>query len=204
MMRTGLALIASVWLTGLVVGSARSEPLTFAGFHRDMGLAVLVDQYKRSSHDINPSNDARTRGSQDNLKEWIRDFFRTRGSGTYVVRLTPDESFDHVYYIQANIREGITERLWLLLEKPSDMATHRKRAGGNETRYPACNKLLKPLTARYGKPDARAPRWEEALLSFDYVWMRLPDDAMKLECGRYRGRKSVFAIGVTFEQPAVR
>jgi hypothetical protein len=204
MMRTRLAVIASVWLTGLVVGRAQAEPFTYAGFHRDMDLAALVDQYPRASHELSPGADVRKLTSQDNPKEWIRDFFRTRGSGTYVVRLPLEESHDHVHYVQAEVRQGATERLWLLLEKPSDMAMHRKRAGGNETRYPACNKLLKPLTARYGKPDARAPRWEEALLSFDYVWMRLPDDAMKLECGRYRGRKSVFAIGVTFEQPAVR
>jgi len=63
--------------------------------------------------------------------------------------------------------------------------------------------VLGPLTAKYGKPDALAPRWEEALQSFDYVWTRLPE-AMKLECGRYRGRNSVFAIGVTFEQAAAR
>jgi len=199
--RTGLALIASVWLTGMVVGSAHAEPFTYAGFHRDMNLAALADRYPRASHELTPGADVRKLTSQDNPKEWIRDFFRTRGSGTYVVRLTPDESFDHVYYIQANIREGMTERLWLLLEKPIDMAGRRKRATSNEARYPACNNVLKPLTAQYGKPDALAPRWEEALQSFDYVWTRLPD-AMKLECGRYRGRRSVFAIGVTFEKAA--
>ena len=202
-MRTGLALIASVWLTGLVVGGAQAEPFTYAGFHRDMDLAALADRFPRASHELSPGTDVRKLTSQDNPKEWIRDFFRTRGSGTYVVRLTPDESFDHVYYIQANIREGITERLWLLLEKPSDMARHRTPATSNEARYPACDDVLKPLTAKYGKPDALAPRWEEALQSFDYVWTRVPD-AMKLECGRYRGRKSVFAIGVTFEQAAAR
>ena len=200
-MRAGLAVIASVWLTGLVVGGAQAEPFTYAGFHRDMDLAALADRYPRASHELSPGADVRKLTSQDNPKEWIRDFLRTRGSGTYVVRLTPDESFDHVYYIQANIREGITERLWLLLEKPSYMAKRRTPATSNETRYPACNKLLKPLTARYGKPDAIAPRWEEALQSLDYVWTRLPE-TMKLECGRYRGRRSVFAIGVTFERAA--
>ena len=200
-MRTGLALIASVWLTGMVVGGAQAEPFTFAGFHRDMDLAALAGRYPRASHDLSPGVDVRKLTSQDNPKEWIRDFFRTRGSGTYVVRLTPEESHDHVYYVQAEVRQGATERLWLLLEKRSDTARHRTPATSNETRYPACNNVLKSLTARYGKPDALAPRWEEALQSFDYVWTRLPD-AMKLECGRYRGRRSVFAIGVTFEKAA--
>ena len=47
------------------------------------------------------------------------------------------------------------------------------------------------------------PRWEEALQSFDYVWTQAPE-TMKLECGRYDGRKTVFAIGVTFEQTPPR
>jgi hypothetical protein len=202
-MRTGLAAIASVWLTGLVVGSAQAEPFSFAGFHRDMDLAALVDRYPRSQHEVTPGADVRARRSQDDHKEWIREFFHTRGSGTYVLRLTPGESHDHLYYVQAWVRQGMTERLWLSFEKPLDLVRHRRSTGSNEARYPGCNNVLKPLTAKYGKPDTLAPSPEEALQSLDYVWTHLPD-AMKLECGRYRGRKSVFAIGVTFEQAAAR
>ncbi len=202
-MRTGLAVIASVWLTGLVVGSAQAEPLTFAGFDRTMDLATLLDRYPRSQHELSPGADVRKPRSQEDPKEWIREFFHARGSGTYVLRLTPEESFDHIYYIQANVREGITERLWLLLELPLDMVRPRQPRRSNEARYPACNGVLGPLTAKYGKPDVLAQRREEALQSFDYVWTRLPE-TMKLECGRYRGRKAVFAIGVTFEQAAAR
>jgi hypothetical protein len=202
-MRTGLAAIALVWLTGLVVGSAQAEPFTFAGFDRNMDLAALDDRYPRSQHELSPGADVRARRSQDDPKEWIREFFRARGSGIYVLRLTPGESHDHLYYVQAWVRRGMTERLWLSFEKPVDLVRHRRSIGSNEARYPACNDVLKPLTAKYGKPDAPAPRWEEALQSLDYVWTHLPD-AMKLECGRYRGRKSVFAIGVTFEQAAPR
>jgi hypothetical protein len=64
-MRTGLAAIASVWLTGLVVGNAQAEPFSFAGFHRDMDLATLVDRYPRSSHEVSPGADVRSRSSQD-------------------------------------------------------------------------------------------------------------------------------------------
>jgi hypothetical protein len=202
-MRTGLAMVATVWLTGLAPGNAQAEPFTFAGFHRDMDLGALVERYPRSRHDLSPGADLRKLTSQDDPKEWIREFFRTRGSGQYVLRLTPGESHDHLYYVQAWVRRGTTERLWLLLEKPLDMVRHRGSTGSNEARYPTCNDVLKPLTAKYGTPDALAPRREEALQSFDYVWTRLPD-AMKLECGRYRGGKSVFAIGVTFEQAAAR
>jgi hypothetical protein len=202
-MRTVFAVIASIWLSGMIADSAQAEPFTFAGFDRNMDLAALVDRYPRSQHELSPGADVRARSSQDDLKEWIREFFLTRGSGTYVLRLTPDESHDHLYYIQANVRQGVTERLWLLFERPLDLVRRRQPSRSNETRYPPCNDVLKPLTAKYGKPDALAPRQEEALKSFDYVWTRLPD-AMKLQCGRYQGRKPVFAIGVTFEQAAAR
>lgn len=202
-MRNGLAAIVAIGLGGLVAGNAQADPFTLAGFRRNMDLAALADRYPRSEHEISPGADVRARRSQDDLKEWIQEFFRTRGSGQYVLRLTPGESHDHLYYVQAWVRRGMTERLWLSFEKPLDVVRHPRSIGINETRYPACNDVLKPLTAKYGKPDPLAPRREEALQSFDYVWTHLPD-AMKLECGRYRGRKSVVAIGVTFEQAAAR
>jgi hypothetical protein len=192
--------MVSVWLAGLFAGNAQAEPFAYAGFHRQMNLAGLVDRYPRSSHELSPGGGVRASTSQDDPKEWIREFFRSQGSGTYVLRLTPEESPNHLYYVQANVREGITERLWLLLEKPLDRVRPKT---SNEARYPACNEVLKPLTAKYGEPEALAPRWEGALESSGYVWTHAPD-AMKLECGRYLGRKPVFAIGVTFEQAAAR
>jgi hypothetical protein len=202
--RVFLALLACAWLAGFSAGGAQGEPLAFAGFHRDMDLATLLDRYPRSAHEVSPGPGVRRRTSQDDLKGWIREFFRTRGSsGTYVLRLTPGESHDHLYYVQAEVRENIAERLWLLLEMPLDLVNPRQPAGGNEARYPACNDVLSPLTAKYGKPEALAPRWEESLESFDYVWTHSPE-VMKLQCGRYSGRKPVFAIGVTLEQTAPR
>jgi hypothetical protein len=202
-MRAVLAALMLFLLTGLVGGTAQAEPLTFAGFHRETDLAALADRYPRASHELTADADVRKLTSQDDPKEWMRDFFRNRGSGTYVVRLTPDESHDNLYYVQAWIRQGTTERLWLLLEKPLDTVRGRRSIGSNEARHPACYDVLKPLTAKYGQPDALAPRWEEALEFFDYVWARLPD-SMTLECGRYQGRKAVFAIQVTFEEAAAR
>jgi hypothetical protein len=101
------------------------------------------------------------------------------------------------------MRDGVIERLWLLLEKPLIKADPRHPTRSNEARYPACGDVLKPLTAKYGKPDALAPRWEEALQSFGYAWTRATE-MMKLECGRYDGRKTIFAIGVTFEPTPAR
>ena len=203
-MRVSLTLLAWACLAGTTVEGFQGEPFTFAGFHRDMDLATLLDRYPQSSHDVSPGAGVRRCTSQDDLKEWIREFFRTRGSsGTYTLRLTPGESHAHLYYVQAELREGVTERLWLLLEMPADLVKRRRPVIGIEARYPPCNDVLSPLTAKYGKPQALAPRWEEALETFDYLWSRSPE-VMKLQCGRYDGRKSTFAIGVTFEQAAPR
>jgi hypothetical protein len=201
--RAGATVIALVWLAGLVAGTAHAEPLAFAGFNRDMDIAVLIERHPRSSREFTPGTAAHEPGALDDPSEWTRELLRARRPGRYALRLTPEESPDHVYYVQADLREGTLERLWLLLERPLVRADRRHLTRGNEARYPVCNDVLKPLTARYGKPDALAPRWEEALESFDYVWTQAPE-VMKLECGRYDGRKTKFAIGVTFEQTSHR
>ena len=127
-----------------------------------MDLAALLERYPQSAHEVSPRAGVRGRTSQDDLKGWIREFFRARGSsGTYVLRMSPGESHNHLYYVQAEVREGITERLWLLLEMPLDLVNPRQPARDNETRYPACNDVLSPLTAKYGKPEALAPYREE-------------------------------------------
>jgi len=194
-----------VWLAGFAVCDAQSEAFTFAGFHRGMDLAALLERYPRSEHDVSPGSGVRRRTSQDDLKTWLREFFRNPGaSGTYVLRLTPGESHDHLHYLQAEVRQGITERLWLLLEIPAgELKTVQGAVPNNESRYPACNDVLIPLTTKYGKPEALSPRHEEALQSFDYVWTKSPE-AMKLECGSYDGREFVFAVAVTLERTGAR
>jgi hypothetical protein len=198
--RAGATVIALVWL---VAGTARAEPFAFAGFKRDMDIAVLIDRYPRSSFEFTPGADARGAEAQDDPREWTREFLRARRPGRYALRLPSEEAHDHVYFVQADMREGVIERLWLLLERPLVRTDRRHPKRSNEARYPACNDVLKPLTAKHGKPAALAPRWEEALESFDYVWTQAPE-VMKLECGRYDGRKTVFAIGVTFEHTPLR
>jgi hypothetical protein len=191
-------------LASVVVTFAQGEPFTFAGFRLDMDLATLLDKYPQSSHELSPGAGARRRTSQDDLKAWIREVFRDHGSGTYIVRLAPGESHDHLYYVQAEVREGVPDRLWLSFEMPLDLVKSRRGAGaGNETRYPPCEEVLGPLTAKYGKPQARPPQWEESLEFFEYRWTRAPE-TLQLECGRYESRKAIFALKVTLEKPGVR
>jgi hypothetical protein len=202
--RVLLAFFIHAWLASFSVSYARGEGFAFAGFHRDMDFAALLNRYPQSAHEISPGGGVRSRTSHDDLKEWIREFFGSPGSsGTYVLRMTPSESHDHLFYVQAEVREGITERLWLLLEAPLHPVNPRQGTISNEVRYPACSGVLSALTAKYGKPEALSPRWEEALQYFEYVWKRSPE-VMNLQCGRYDGRRTVFAIGVIIEQTARR
>jgi hypothetical protein len=121
--------MTTVWLAALAMSVAETGPFTFAGFRRNMDLATLLDRYPRSSHDLTPGAGVRHRTSQDDEKAWIREFFHSRGSGTYVLRLTPAESHDHVYYVQAAIHDCVTERLWVSFEVPLESV---KRGAGTK------------------------------------------------------------------------
>ena len=91
----------------------------------------------------------RNHTSQYGLKEWIREFFGTRGlSGTCVLRLTPSESREHLYHVQAEVREGVTERLWLLFEMPVDLVKPGQPSRVKESRYPDCIEVMSPLMAK--------------------------------------------------------
>jgi len=197
-----LGCIALACVASSAASGALDQPFVLAGFRRDMDLAVLLDRYPRSSHEVSPAAGVRRRTSQDDPKDWMLEFFHTRGaSGTYVLRLTPGESHDHVFYVQADVRDEVTERLWLLLEMPLDLMKPTPK--GNETRYPSCDGVLRSLAVTYGKPKVGAPRLEEALESFDYGWTN-SHEAMTLQCGRYTGQKAAFAIGVTLEKTGSR
>ena len=193
--KAGAAVLFLAGLAGLLAAGARAEPLAFAGFDRTTDIALWIDRYPRASREFTPAD---ANAPRDHAGEWTAEFLRVRRSGRYALRVTPEEVRDHVHYVQADMRDGAIERLWLLLEQPLIEADRRHPARSNEARYPACADVLKPLTAKYGKPATLAPRREEALQSFDYVWTQ-PPELMKLECGRYDGRTTIFAIGVTFE-----
>lgn len=109
-----------------------------------------------------------------------------------------------MYYAQAWIRDGATERLLVSFELPLEWVKGPASTYANETRFPACHNVLHRLVSTYGRPVALPPRWEEALESLDYQWTQGPE-MMTLECGRYHGRNVVFAESVTMERaPASR
>ena len=82
-MRVIPALLA---IASLARFAAASEPFSFAGFHRDMDLASLLDRYPKSEHDVSLRVSSH-RTSQDNLR-LIGNSFAIAASGTYTLRLT--------------------------------------------------------------------------------------------------------------------
>ena len=111
-------------LTSYGMPAAPNQPLVFAGFHRDMDLATLLDRYPRSSHEFSPRAGTAAQTSQQDPHAWIRQSLRN-GSGTYIVRIAPAEMHDHLYYVQTEVHAGVVDRLWLLFEKPADPASRQ-------------------------------------------------------------------------------
>ena len=185
-------------ITASTVLASQAPPLSFAHFQREMDLSTLLDRYPTSSHELTPGRGVRPRTSQEDERAWIREFFRTHGSGQYLVRVSAAESHDHIYAVQADVRAGVTERLWLSFEQPLEMVRPADRARSNDVRHPPCAPILAALTTEYGRPAASPPRLEEALEWFDYEWTRA-SETMTLECGRYRGRTKTFASAVTMK-----
>ena len=134
MVRTGAAVIVVIGLAFTMVAAAEAEPLGFAGFDRAMDIGVWIERYPRASREFTPGAD--TRG--DNPGEWSTEFLRARNPGRYALRFPPEEAPDHIHYVQADMRDGTIERLWLLLEKPLIKADPRHPTRSNEARYPAC------------------------------------------------------------------
>jgi hypothetical protein len=197
-------MLAGIWLAALSPGAVQPGAFAFAGLRRTMDLAPLLDRYPLSAHELTPGGGVRHPTSQDLEKAWMREAFHSRGSGVYVLRVAPTESHDHVYYMQAWIQDGATERLLVSFELPVEWVKGPTSTHANEARFPACHSVLNRLVATYGRPVTRPPRWEEALESLDYQWTQ-GSEMMTLECGRYDGRKAVFAESVTMERtPASR
>jgi hypothetical protein len=195
-------ILAGLWLAALAASAAQPGGFAFAGFRRTMDLAPLLDRYPLSAHELTPGAGVRHPTSQDDEKAWMREAFHSRGSGVYVLRLAQTESRDHVYYVQAWIDDGAIERLWVSFELPLEWAKGGTSTRGNEARFPACHDVLDRLVATYGRPVTLPPRWEEALESSEYQWTQ-GSERMTLECGRYDGRKAVFAEKVTMEKAPV-
>jgi hypothetical protein len=178
-------------LGGLV---AAAEPFTYHGFTIDTALATLTARFPKSGHEFCCRNGFNVYpNSGDAFREFI-----ARGTGNYLIRLSEAESFGHIYYVGADLKDGAVSQIRLSFERPD----HIKQPRGYPEvgfRNPACAPVLAELTKLYGRPSGPVLSHEEALENKEYSWTG-PSQELALVCGQYQSRRGVFAMEVLFRR----
>jgi len=191
-------LIAILAAAGSIrVAAQSSESFRYQGIARDTELASLTARFPSSSHEF-WGKDALFILSTDNAEEFRHRI--AQGAGEYLVRISEKESKDHVYYLDAKIDGGITNRLRLSFERPDNIKPARGYVENKRSRSPPCSPVLADLSKRYGKPEGPDSVQEEALENLTYSW-RNSSEELKLVCGKYQGQRDIFAMEVIFSRP---
>jgi len=181
----------------VVSAATIEEPFGYGGYRLDTDWASVLDRFPRASHEVIPGVGAKPRTSQEDERDWIREFLQQRrASGTYQVRFTTADVRDHIYDVHVDVHEGVAHRLRISFEAPLAPTPSHRSVKDNEARYPSCELVLGALVRRYDQARPQAPSQEEALIRLEYVWTR-PHEEMTLTCERYDGRRFVFASELT-------
>ena len=103
---------------------AQGEPFAFAGFHRNMDLPLCSTG--TSSPRMRSAPEPAFADAPPRMTKRVDPGILSHSGIIRHVCAADDarESHDHLYCVQADVREGITERLWLLLEMPLDLVTN--------------------------------------------------------------------------------
>ncbi len=173
-----------------------SPVFDYAGFNLQMDLSVLRKTFPRSSHEFSLRDGDRAVIASDDPSQ-VKSLFQA-ATGTYIIRLTADESPSDLYYVQAEIDRGILQRLRLSFEKPSELMNRHPKAEFGE-RHPRCEAIKTKLIRLYGKPDSTTSSWEEQLQNNTSTWLK-PTEALALNCGRYYKRRKLFAMEITLDR----
>jgi hypothetical protein len=98
-------------------------------------------------------------------------------TGAFVLRVSPHDLAEDVFYVQAEVEQGRVRRLVLRFEIPQELRAMR--------RGPSCIAIRKKLTERYGSPSRLGPGWyEEAVFHWPIVWEDA-DATLTWDCGEY-------------------
>jgi hypothetical protein len=131
----------------------------FAGFHLGIDLNALRVRYPTSRHEFWP----RAQPAGD--------------TGTFVLRVSPHDLAEDIFYVQAEVEQGRIQRLVLRFEIPHELRATRQG--------PSCDAIRKKLTDRYGWPTRSGPGWyEETVFHWPIVWEDARE-AMVWDCGEY-------------------
>jgi hypothetical protein len=151
--RSVAVLLAAAVLAGPWIAAGGFE---FAGFHLGMDLSALRTRYPTSRHELRPL---------------------TADIGTFLLRVSPADLVEDVFYVQAEVAQGRIGRLVLRFEIPQELRA--TRAG------PSCDAVRRKLMERYGSPNRVGPGWyEEAVFHWPIVWEDA-GETLTWDCGEY-------------------
>ncbi len=181
-------------LLPLVAGSVHAYE--YAGLSRSLDPAALLELFPDSRHEFWERGTGSIAVPDDEDKRF--DQLLKEGDGRYVVRLAPDDTRAEVTSVSMTLDAGEVLRMSLGFEREGQGI----KPESIERRFPICRGVLDSLIERYGDPDGFTTRLEDNLEHRLRTWSS-PRGIMRLDCGRFVGRKQIFAMDLEFEAGAV-
>jgi hypothetical protein len=174
----------------LVAGSAHA--FEYAGLSWTIDPASLRELFPDSRHEFWERGTGSVAVPEDENERF--ETLLTEGDGRYVVRLAPDDTRAEVTSVSLTLSSGEVLRLELGFEREGQGI----RPESIERRFPNCRRVLDTLMSRYGEPVDFTTRLEDNLEHRLRTWSG-PGGIMRLDCGRFVGRKQIFAMDLEFE-----
>jgi hypothetical protein len=178
-------------LIALVAGSAQA--FEYAGLDRQVDPMLLRQMFPYSHHEFWERGSGSVVLPDEEPEEF--EALLDEGDGRYVVRLAPDDTRAEVTSVSLTLEVGKVLRMTLGFEREGQGI----RPEAIEKRFPPCRNVLDALIARYGEPVDFATRLEDNLEHRIRTWAGI-DGVMRLDCGRFTGRKPIFAMDLEFER----
>lgn len=181
----------------LLAFAGSAQAFEYAGLNRTIDPASLLQLFPDSRHEFWERGTGSIAVPDDEDKRF--DELLKAGDGRYVVRLAPDDTRAEVTSVSLTLDGGEVLRLGLGFERGGQGI----RPEAIERRFPPCRVVLDALVDRYGDPIGFTTRLEDNLEHRLRTWSG-PEGVMRLDCGRYSGRKAIFAMDLEFEAGTVQ
>jgi hypothetical protein len=177
-----------------VAGSAHA--FEYAGLNRTIDPTSLRALFPDSRHEFWERGTGSIAVPEDEDGRFLT--LLKGGDGRYVVRLAPDDTRAEVTSVSLTLDGGEVVRLGLAFEREGQGV----KPEAIERRFPGCRGVLDALIERYGAPVRFATRMEDNLEHRLRTWSS-PEGIMRLDCGRFAGRRPIFAMDLEFEAGSV-
>jgi hypothetical protein len=177
--------------------SVHSQEMVWKGLGHPTDVAKLRAIFPNSVHEFSDLKTGRIFHPGDSEVDF--DFLLKSGSGQYLIRLTADESFDHVYFIQAKIENGERRYLQLSFELPSEFLKQQPPTweADHRARHPKCDSPRSELVKRYGRPEKATTRGVERLFERIETW-QTNEGPIELTCYQLDGKGEWLGQDVKF------